>query len=97
MYCYYLDDIIKFEDFNFDNILLDEKSYESILIYYFLYWTLIGAKPLRIMFNKVNGFIRDYDETKYLVLYGLEKNDAIYDRIRYLTGLKSGITYVFFL
>ena len=58
---------------------------------------MIGAKPLRIMFNKVNGFIRDYDETKYLVLYGLEKNDAIYDRIRYLTGLKSGITYVFFL
>ena len=27
---YYFDDIIKFEDFNLDNILIDEKSYESI-------------------------------------------------------------------
>ena len=25
--CYYFDDIIKLEDFNLDNILLDEKSY----------------------------------------------------------------------
>ena len=29
---YYFDDIIKIEDFDFDNILLDEKSYENILI-----------------------------------------------------------------
>ena len=29
---YYFDEIIKIEDFNFD-ILLDEKSYENILIY----------------------------------------------------------------
>ena len=27
---YYFDDIIKFEDFNPDNILIDEKSYENI-------------------------------------------------------------------
>ena len=31
--CYYFNDIIKFEDFDFDKILLDEKSYEHILIY----------------------------------------------------------------
>ena len=30
--CYSLDDIIKFEYFNFDNILIDEKLYENILI-----------------------------------------------------------------
>ena len=47
------------------------------------------------MFEKVNGFIRDYDGTKYLVLFDSEKYDAIYDRIRYLTDLKSNITYVF--
>ena len=44
------------------------------------------------MFEKVNGFIRDYDGTKYLVLFDSEKYDAIYDRIRYLTDLKSNIT-----
>ena len=30
--CYYFDDIIKLEDFDLDNILVDEKSHENILI-----------------------------------------------------------------
>ena len=30
---YDFDDIFKIEDFNFDNFLMDEKSYEYILIY----------------------------------------------------------------
>ena len=30
--------------------------------------TVICAKRLRIMSSKIDGFIRDYDETKYLVL-----------------------------
>ena len=38
----------------------------------------------------MNGFIRDYDGTKYLVLFDLKKYNAIYDKIRYLIGLKSG-------
>ena len=33
------------------------------------------------MFNKVDRFIRDYDGTKYLVSFSLEKYNAIYDRI----------------
>ena len=31
--CYCLDDIIKLEDFDLDNILIDEKSNENFLIY----------------------------------------------------------------
>ena len=31
--CCYFDNIIQIKDFQFDNILLDEKSYENILIY----------------------------------------------------------------
>ena len=30
---YYFDDIIEIEEFMFDNLLLDEKPYENILIY----------------------------------------------------------------
>ena len=30
--CYYIDDIIKIKDFDFNNILLDHKLYENILI-----------------------------------------------------------------
>ena len=71
-----------------------QKSYENILIYEVSFKNFIGAKPLRIIFDKVNGFVRDYDGIKYLVLFGLEKYDAIFDRIIYLIGLKSYITYV---
>ena len=28
--CYYFDDKIKIEDFDFDNIFIDEKSYKNI-------------------------------------------------------------------
>ena len=37
--------------------------------------------------------IRIYEGTRYLRLFGTEKYDAIYDRIRYLKSLKSSITY----
>ena len=30
--CYYFDDLIRIEDFNLDNILIDEKSYEYNLV-----------------------------------------------------------------
>ena len=44
--CYYFDDILKIEDFfNFDNILIDEKSCKNILVYNVLCKTLIDAKP----------------------------------------------------
>ena len=43
-----------------------------------------------------NWFIRVYDGTRYLVLFGPEKYDSTYNRIRYLISHKSGITYVFF-
>ena len=76
--------------------MTDEKSQKDILIFDILYENLIGAKPLRIRFDKIDGFIRSYDGTRYLRLFGSEKFDAIYNRIGYLTSLKNSITYVFF-
>ena len=55
---------------------------------------MIGPNPLRIRFDKINGFIRTYDGIRYLVLFGPEKYDAIYNRVRYLISLKSSIKYV---
>ena len=63
--CYYFDYIITVEDVNF-NILLDEKSYESILIYDISYKTFMGVKPLRIRFDEVYGVIKIYDGNRYL-------------------------------
>ena len=37
--CYCFDDIIKLEDFDIDDILIDEKSHENILIYEVWYKT----------------------------------------------------------
>ena len=45
---YYFDDIIKIEDFDFDNILLDEKSYENILMYNISYKTTFHIKLLLV-------------------------------------------------
>ena len=59
--CFYFDDIIKLEDFDLDNILIDEKSHKNILIYDILCRTLIGPKPLSIRFDKIDGLIRIYD------------------------------------
>ena len=49
---------IKIKGSHFDNILMDEKPYVNILVYQIPYKTLIGVKPLRIMFDKAVGFIR---------------------------------------
>ena len=50
---------------------------------------------MHIRFDKTDGFIRIYNGTRYLTLFGSEKYDNIYSRIRYLTSQKSDITYIF--
>ena len=52
----------------------------------------MGAKPLRIRFNKIDGFIKICDGIRYLVLYHYERYNANYERIRNLISGKSGIT-----
>ena len=71
-----------------------KKSYEYILVYDISCKTLIGTNPLHIRFDKVDGFIRVYNGTRYLVLFGPGRYGAIFDRIKYLTSLKSGVSYV---
>ena len=48
--CYYFDDIIKIEDFNLLNTLIDETSNGNILVYNISYKNLI-VKPLSIRFD----------------------------------------------
>ena len=42
--CYYCDDISRFEDFDLDNILMDEKSCKNVLVDNILYKTMGGCK-----------------------------------------------------
>ena len=50
------------------------------MVYDISYKTLIGAKQMRISFDKVGEFLRVYDGTRYIVLFGPEK----YYREKYL-------------
>ena len=58
--CYYFDDIIIYSDF--DNIFLDiklcKKEYENTLICEIWYKSSAIQEPLRIRFDKIDGFIR---------------------------------------
>ena len=96
--CYYFDDIIRFynKDIDFSDILLDKKlykgKYKSIFMYNFSYKTSTGAKPLCIMFDKIDGLIKIHDKIRYLVLFDCSYCDKICDKIKYLIGEKSGIT-----
>ena len=64
----------------FDNILLDKKSYKHFLIHNIPYRTFLSEKPLRIWFDKINGFVKNYNGIRYLLL---SINYEIYDRIKY--------------
>ena len=90
----HFNDIIKIEDFNFDNIFVDQKSYENLLVSKISYKTFIGAKPMYIRFDKVHGFIKVYDGTKYVKLFDLAKYHETFNSIRYLIGVKSDMTFV---
>ena len=46
------------------------------------YKNVNDSKPLRIRLNKIDEFIRIYDVTRYLTLFGSENYDGFHDRIR---------------
>ena len=56
-----------------------DESHEKMtfMVYDISCKSLIGWKPLRIRFDKVVGLIRVYDATRYLVLFGSGRYDAI--------------------
>ena len=92
--CYYFDDIIKLEYFDLDDNLIYKKWY--FFRYDIPINNFIDPQLLRIRFNKIDGSIRIYGGTRYLTLFRSEKTEAIYNRIRSLISLKSGITNIFF-
>ena len=59
--------------------------------------TSISAKSLRVSFDKVDGFIRVYDGTIYLVMFGPEKYDTVYNRTIYLTSQKVVLHMLFLI
>ena len=81
--CYHFDDTVNINDIDLNNILIDEKSYENILIYDVSYKTLYNVKPLRIIFNKVDEYIKKMTKLNKFVLFQSEKYERLFERIRY--------------
>ena len=52
----------------------------------------MGAKPLRIWFEKLDRFIKTYDGIRFLVFFGSKRYYIICNRIRCLISKKGGIT-----
>ena len=48
---------------------------------------------MHIWFNIGYGSIKIYNGIRYLISFGPERYDAIYDKIRYLISEKGGIAY----
>ena len=83
-----------------DNILKDEKSHENLLVYNISYKTLMGAKPMRIRFNKMDDVIEFMLELD--IWYYLEVKTTIHfttglDLVRVISRNTYVITFVFYV
>ena len=73
IYCFF-NDIISIENFDVNNIKIDEKSYKNILVYYIGYVTIkedlnvYSVNPLYFIFTNVNGYLEEINGNKYLTL-----------------------------
>ena len=71
---YFFNDIIDTENFDPNNIKIDEKSYKNILIYYIGYVAIkeyikiYSVNPLYFIFRYVNGYFEEINRTKSLTL-----------------------------
>ena len=90
--CYYFDHVMKVIDIYPSNNLLDEKpykKYENSFLWDISCKSFMGSIPLRIRLNEINGFIKIFYGTKYLVLFGHSWCAEIYDRIKLLISKKN--------
>ena len=75
-----MNDIINIENFNPNNVKIDEKSYKNILICYIGYVTIkeyvkiYSVNPLYLIFKNVNGYFEEMDKSKYLALVPTNKS-----------------------
>ena len=77
---YFFDDIINIKYFDPNNVRIDEKSYNNILVYYIGYVTIkkdlkiYSVNPLYSVFDKVNGCFKEINGNKYLALVPTNKS-----------------------
>ena len=93
------------QDFDSNLLKIDKKGYKNIVIYYIGYITMKDSdyvkinslNPLYLIFDKVDGYIEESNENKYLILASTDKNNKeltkytqFWDRIKYLIQTING-------
>ena len=93
---YFFNDIINIENFDLNDMKIDEKSYKDILIYYIGYVTIKeyvkinSVNPLCLIFRYINGYFEEINGNKYLTLVptnkckekNLKKYEKLWSKIR---------------
>ena len=94
---YFFNDIIDMRNFDPNNIKIDEKSYNNILIYYIGYVTIkecvkiYSVTPLYLIFRHVNGYFEEIKGNKYLTLVPTKESKEKKLKDMKNCGLKSEI------
>ena len=98
---FFHNDIINTEVFDSNLLKIDKKSYKDIDIYYIGYITIkkicdyeniYSVNPLYLIIGKVDGHIKENNETKYLVFYSTDENKEVLKKYTELCdGIKNEI------
>ena len=76
---YFFNNIVNIENFNTNNVKIDEKSLKNTLIYYIGYVTIkkyvkiYSVNLLYLIFRNVNRYFGEINESKYLTLNPTKK------------------------
>ena len=72
---YYFDDI---NDLDSKKIKVNKKACKDNLTYYIGYVASNDVKHLYIFLNKINGYIKDNERSKHLILIPIDENKKVY-------------------
>ena len=82
---YFLDEMINIKDFDSNLLKIDKMSYKNIDIYYIGYITMKDSDYVKVssvillylIIDKVDGYIKEKNGNKYLILTSTEKNKVL--------------------
>ena len=95
---YFFNDMINIKNFDSSLLKIDEKSYKNVGIYYIGYITMKrisdyeninSVNPLYLIIGKVDGYIEESNENKYLAFASTDKNKKVLEN--YSFGMKLNI------
>ena len=95
---YFFNDMINIKNFDSSLLKIDEKSYKNVGIYYIGYITMKhisdydninSVNPLYLIIGKIDGYIEESNENKYLTFASTDKNKKVLENYNF--GMKLNI------